>query len=381
MDDKGVVGLAAAVHQRLPSLADELVERLKGLPEYQWSWAAMPVPYLRAVCLHHLDAMVRGLTTPTADLSTMHDAGRRAAQVGVPLAAVLHAYRAGARLVWEALLEEAEDARTLIAATAEIWAFADAGAEAVTISYRDASSVRLRQDERSRSAVVEALLDGRVTGTGASWQAADALHLPYEGEFAVVVAEAELGVEPLDGVQSRLDALGIASAWRLTPEMQIGVVSIRDGLERLVTLLRRIAVRRVGVSPCYAGLGLTPQAFRFARIAMEGAESVAVFDDHPLGAVLVGSPDAAVRAARIVLGPVTADAELLATLTCWFEERGSATRAGQRLHCHANTVRYRLRRIERLTGRSTTDPRALAELYIALEAVRRIPALTKVSTG
>lgn len=381
MDDNGVVELAAAVQRNLPALATELVGRLRALPEYQWSWQALPTSYLHAACLHHLDAMLCGLTAPEADLSTMHDAGRKAAHVGIPLAAMLHAYRAGARLVWEAMLAEAGDGATLIKATSEIWAFADAGAEAVTIAYRDASSILLRQDERSRSAVVEALIEGRVTGTGATWQAADTLRLPYDGRFAVVVAEAELGVEPLNGVQSKLDALGIASAWRLTPELQIGVVSVRDDPGRLIAVLRRSGAKRVGVSPGYTPLGLTPQAFRFARIAMRGATGVAVFDDHPLGAVLVSSPDAALRAAEIVLGPVATDAELLGTLSCWFSEQGSAARTAQRLHCHANTVRYRLRRIERLTGRSTGDPRALAELYIALEAVRRLPDLTKAITG
>jgi DNA-binding PucR family transcriptional regulator len=44
------------------------------------------------------------------------------------------------------------------------------------------------------------------------------------------------------------------------------------------------------------------------------------------------------------------------------------------LFCHPNTVRYRLRRVEELTGRSVDAPRAAAELAVALQALRVFPA-------
>ncbi|MFD0531893.1 helix-turn-helix domain-containing protein [Kitasatospora arboriphila] len=40
---------------------------------------------------------------------------------------------------------------------------------------------------------------------------------------------------------------------------------------------------------------------------------------------------------------------------------------------HANTVRYRLRRIEALTGRTLQDPRHLADIGSALLALRLLP--------
>ncbi|MFY9764116.1 MAG: helix-turn-helix domain-containing protein [Mycobacterium sp.] len=42
------------------------------------------------------------------------------------------------------------------------------------------------------------------------------------------------------------------------------------------------------------------------------------------------------------------------------------------LVCHPNTVRYRLRRIEKRTGRSLSRPRDVAELCLAFEVHRRL---------
>ncbi|MFT4125378.1 MAG: helix-turn-helix domain-containing protein [Gordonia sp. (in: high G+C Gram-positive bacteria)] len=48
--------------------------------------------------------------------------------------------------------------------------------------------------------------------------------------------------------------------------------------------------------------------------------------------------------------------------------------AGRRLHCHRNTVLYRLRRVETLTGRSVAKPADIAALTIALLAHRHVVA-------
>ena len=68
------------------------------------------------------------------------------------------------------------------------------------------------------------------------------------------------------------------------------------------------------------------------------------------------------------------DAEpLLDTLEAWFAADGSPAQAGIMLHCHRNTIGYRLGRIAELTGRNVSRPTDAAELYVALRSMRLTP--------
>jgi sugar diacid utilization regulator len=98
---------------------------------------------------------------------------------------------------------------------------------------------------------------------------------------------------------------------------------------------------------------------------------------------VAASPDTAAEVIRTVFGslrtlPEAEQAMLLHTLDTWFTSGGSTTRAAEHLHCHRNTVLYRLNRIAELTGRHTTDAESSAELYIALQAVRLSSYFEKV---
>jgi hypothetical protein len=65
----------------------------------------------------------------------------------------------------------------------------------------------------------------------------------------------------------------------------------------------------------------------------------------------------------------------LSTVGAWFDASGSTAGTAKRLFCHANTVRYRLRRVEKLTGRSLEDPRDVADIRAAIVALRLLPGL------
>jgi len=65
---------------------------------------------------------------------------------------------------------------------------------------------------------------------------------------------------------------------------------------------------------------------------------------------------------------------LLQTLAAGRDNGGSATATARQVFCHPNTIRQRLRKLESCTGRSLSDPRATAELFLALEATLLLPS-------
>jgi len=65
---------------------------------------------------------------------------------------------------------------------------------------------------------------------------------------------------------------------------------------------------------------------------------------------------------------------LLGTLTAFLDSGGALEATARELFVHANTVRYRLRRIADITGQSATDSRGSFTLRLAL-ALGRLDAL------
>ncbi|MFC7342972.1 PucR family transcriptional regulator [Saccharopolyspora griseoalba] len=62
--------------------------------------------------------------------------------------------------------------------------------------------------------------------------------------------------------------------------------------------------------------------------------------------------------------------ELLRTLRVFLEHSGSWSRCAQQLHLHVNTLRYRVQRIEQLTGRDLSDFPTRVDFYLALRLGR-----------
>ena len=389
--DVEIASLADSLLARVPELTEQLVARILEQVDIYGSGGPIGVDDLRASCRANLEFMCRQLAHPgPLDLSAPRETGRRRAQQGAPLAAIQTSYRIAFRLLWDSVVAEAKRTGTvsneaLVGVASEVWALIDAYTTALGSAYRDEMAEQMLRRDQERSAFVEALLGGRITDTATLWEAADLLGLPYQGAFAVVAGEVPaLARQALPDIENRLRARGIGSAWRLLPDVHVGVVSLRieDALEQLLESVRGMAKARVGVSPVFTRLDETPSALHLARVAMAsavpGRAGVILFDDEPLPVLVVSAPTTAYRITRVVLGrllelPRGEQELLLETLAVFFTAGGATNEVARQLYCHPNTVRHRLRRIEQKTGRSLDDPRAAAELCIALEALRRLP--------
>ncbi|MBA8955763.1 PucR family transcriptional regulator [Actinomadura namibiensis] len=64
------------------------------------------------------------------------------------------------------------------------------------------------------------------------------------------------------------------------------------------------------------------------------------------------------------------NAELVHTLEVFLACSGSWNRTAARLHVHVNTLRYRIRRIEELTGRDLGTLEDRVDFFLALRATR-----------
>jgi PucR family transcriptional regulator, purine catabolism regulatory protein len=81
--------------------------------------------------------------------------------------------------------------------------------------------------------------------------------------------------------------------------------------------------------------------------------------------------DALVSYCRSVLGPVEQGEgdygdELLRSLDVFIEHNGHWEKAANALYCHRHTLRYRIRRVEQLTGRDFSTARDRIEFWLAL---------------
>jgi sugar diacid utilization regulator len=138
-----------------------------------------------------------------------------------------------------------------------------------------------------------------------------------------------------------------------------------------------------GIGNAYAGSARISTSYAESRHALDttalmaGLGGVVAFADLGIARLLARVRD--VRDlhdfARDVLGELLAHdhgRDYLATLTVYFNENNSPQRSARRLHMHPNTVAYRVRRIEEITGLSLSSYSDRLMLQVALEIVNGV---------
>jgi hypothetical protein len=262
--------------------------------------------------------------------------------------------------------------------------FAELIATSVVAGYRDEQKRQFLAEGSYRSNLIDSLLEGRVFDEWSLREVAGHLRLPINGPFVVVAAHVPTaGDEALPEIESKLRSVDIFSAWRLLPDFQVGIVHVASDrkLDMVVALLSRMTTAGVGVSAPFEDLRDTPGALHVARVMVRGptdsTSSVAVFDGSILATAAVSAPTVMVKTAGAALDGFgdlpDVDRELLfKTFRVWLDNDASVSGAAEVLVCHPNTVRHRLRRIEKHTGRSLSRPRDVAELCLAFEVHHRL---------
>lgn len=351
----------------------------------------MPVDALsRAVRPNVVGLVESVMANETSLLAAPRRTGRERAQARVPLTIVLHAYRLSALHIWDELVRECGDdpgiSRALLDSASTLWSAVDVYAQELAAAYRDVETEQLLRDARVREAALASPFSG-VTTTGQSpADVAGALRLPRAGRFVVVASDSW----PVEGdsasatAERALASLGVRSAWRSEADGELGLITLTRGFrtDRLMSYLDSLTLGRVGVSETFEAIVDTPRAVKQAQLAREtatpGENAVKRFEDARVAVLVAATPDLASGLARHVLAGVLDQCEdeqrlLVQTLRAWYDARGSATEAAGLLHCHPNTVRYRLAKVAQLTGRDLRVPGDVVDVYLALEAFRLRP--------
>ncbi|MET8249261.1 PucR family transcriptional regulator [Streptomyces sp. NPDC005202] len=261
----------------------------------------------------------------------------------------------------------------------------DAPFRMIVAESASASAARAHADAHARVPVSAALGSARA---GAS-----------SSPSAAVLAAADTGGDPLAGLAEVVESAAARSgeAVLVVPEGERLVVLAADGGAAVAACgeyAAALEAARAATVREQAGggdedelvVGLSAPAGPIAAAAAykqaEQALSVArrrgrVFVEHDQvasGSVLPLLADDAVRAfadgllRALYEHDATGRGDLVASLRAWLSRHGQWDAAAADLGVHRHTLRYRMRRVEEILGRSLDDPDVRMELWLALKA-------------
>jgi hypothetical protein len=385
--------VAADVARVLAERADELTHDLHAvMAEASPSGSGVAVlddAHIDA-CTGNVRSVLAAMATPTDfDPTSAAHTGAVQARQRMALSSLIEFSRIAFRRLWDVVANEAANypgtnVEVLHRLTSKLHAAEDLFMNAMVAGYREEQKRRLLCETSQRASMIDSLLHGRILDDWNLWEVASVLRLPSSGPFVVIAAEVStVGVEALPGIESKLHSLDVCSTWRLFPDVQVGVAHANSDqhLDKILALMSRMPADRIGMSARFDDLRETPQALHFAMVTMRGRAArrskVAVFDGSILATAAVGAPEVMTKWVGTALNclydlPDDEREMLFETFRVWEENAGSVRETAEVLICHPNTVRHRLRRIERRTGRSLSRPRDVAELCIAFEVHRRL---------
>jgi sugar diacid utilization regulator len=214
--------------------------------------------------------------------------------------------------------------------------------------------------------------------------------LPTAAQFSAAFAQA-------DGARAAL-ATGVTEGMLVVLALDAGVPAIeavgrvRDRVAEVLERLRAPALRLVGAVSTRCGAPADfPGAYRQAQQVMAcmqsfgdtGRATVLTADDLGPGRLFLASSsrEEADRFAHDALSALLVEgddamADLLMTLRMFFDNSRSVRKSAQALDVHENTVRYRLGRIEQLTGLavgSSSDDQLTAQLALLILRIQGWP--------
>lgn len=303
---------------------------------------------------------------PDEDLSMYREHGRVRAEQGIPIADMLSAWRIGLDEVRLRAEQHGASGCVRLEFIERMLTWLHVAMHASASAHREVELEQARHDEHHRANLVRAVLFGSVAAGDLSVQAG-AYGLDAEARYHAVRTRLRPGLSIVDA--ERL--LGLGSGGRRS-----GLAGLIDGdiAGFVITPPRQTPKVVIGVGPA-ARLDSLAGSFRLATRALEtalahGIEGVVRFEDLRLLPVVLSDRDVGERLVERYVTPVLAKGvsgeALLETIASYLRQDRRVEATATELHLHVNSLRYRLRRFEQLTGADLRRTEDLFEVWWAL---------------
>lgn len=377
--------LAELLRAQLAAVADQVEEEVRRqVPEY-----ARPAdgPYgrnLRAGVVQALTLFVDHIADPRDDggaiAATYYELGRGEALEGRSLDALQSALRVGGLHAWRLMGRTAEELgldSTVVAALGEL-AFRTVHevAQAAAAGYAEAQLRSSDELERRRRRLLDLLLEDGPVALEAVQELAHGARWPVPRTVAVVALAAAPDRRDEDRPLAAAGAL--VDMESRPPRMLVPDPDGSGGFGgRAFTLALRGRPAAIGptvaVTDAARSLHLATRALGLMGRGVLPRQGVVRCADHLSTLLLYGDEPLLERLQERVLAPLDPVSagqrdRLAETLLAWLLSGSNVPDVATRLHIHPQTVRYRLRQLEKLFGDALHDPETRLDLILALRA-------------
>ncbi|MBB5140576.1 putative transposase [Thermocatellispora tengchongensis] len=363
---------------RLAGEIGMLTERTITLVSELPSYAAVPVSNLEASGRRNLDAAVETLRSGVAptqdDLAPAAEITvRERASQGVPIEDMMRAYRCNIGVIHDRFVELAEEggvpSRLVLLGAQLLWALSDAFTTRVALEYQNLGIDNALREAHRRSELLHALLSGTLETAGLTSSCG---FYGLDTASCYHAVRAHVGGEDVEPVRRALERLGSTPARRALVGMIgghcAGIVARRPAPLDGVVVGIGDAVPLADMATSFATASRVLEAAR--RLDRTGVFGI---EDLSWRLAAVHEPQVGELLVRRYLAPLREEGEfgrlLKETVRAYLAHGQSIARTADALVVHVNTLRYRLRKFEELTGRSLTAIDTLVELAWVLETV------------
>jgi hypothetical protein len=373
--------LAAIMGPELPDLAREIISEIRDkIPEYA---RPMDGPYgqaLRAGVQRALTSFFDSVADPSAPHQERDQMCRRLGQYealeGRSLDSLQAAYRTGVHVAWRRVMDVglrcAAPSSVMSMVADAMLAFMDELASLSLQGYLETKARSAQSQEEWRHRLLRLILERPAAPGRAITELAELVGWQVPEEVTLIATEPGPGPVPVLPADALAD-LGGAQPHLLLP----GEVEPCRGPALAGALAGRRAAVGLSVPLADAAHSLrwARRALVLSRAGIIGDGQLTFCEEYLVELWLLADEALIDQLGKRRLGALAALTpaqrnRLTETFGTWLETRGTATEMADRLCVHPQTVRYRMRKLERTLGGQLDDPDARFAMELVLRATR-----------